>query len=104
MPETPKPLADALDRALEATKDKGVPAQRDAVLFLWATIPPPSSPGVADDLWRWLVRGLMIILVADLIGLLVTIARGNSGDALLTIFTTVLAGLFGLFAPSPPKG
>jgi hypothetical protein len=102
--DTPKDRADALVRALAATEGKGEQAQANAVQYLMAAISPPSSQSVTDDLWRWLVRGLVLLLVADLIGLLVIVARGNSPDALLTIFTTSLAGLLGLFAPSPTKG
>ncbi len=104
MGDTPKERADALVRALDATKDKGEQAQRDAVQYLMAVIPPPSSTTVTDDLWRWLVRGLIFLLAADLIGMLVTLAMSGKPDSLLTIFTTALAGLLGLFAPSPTKG
>jgi len=97
MADTPKERADALTRALEATKDKGEKLQQEAVLYLMA---PPTQTTV-DKLWVWLVRGLIAILVADLAGLVGIMALGKSPAVLLTIFTTTLAGLIGIFVPKP---
>lgn len=66
-----------------------------------AVIGSPSQ-AATDEIWRLLVFGLLLVLVVALGGLLVIlVGKGSAHDAALTVFTTTLAGLLGLFAPSP---
>ena len=62
------------------------------------------TQGAADELWRWVIKGLIILLAATLIGILVMLAMGKNIEVLVTIFTASLTGLLGLFAPSPNQG
>ena len=55
-------------------------------------------------LWILLVAGLLALLGVTLWGIVDTITDNKnttSPDKLITIFTAVLTGLIGLFAPSP---
>lgn len=54
-----------------------------------------------DYLWKWFVSGLVIIAVLAVTGIVVTVAIGRPTDTILTIFTTTLAALVGLFVKSP---
>jgi hypothetical protein len=98
MPDTPEERGAALERALAAGTAQGVPASQ-TLAYLMA----PPGPATTNDLWKWLVRGLIVLLVGDLVGLLVFIGLGKSVTVPLTVFTTTLAGLLGLFAPTPKQ-
>jgi hypothetical protein len=95
MGDTPTERIETLMRALAATEGK--PQEREAVLIAMA----PPSPPVTDHLWKWLVRGLIAILVVDLGGIIGAIGLGKPSAALLTVFTTTFAGLIGIFVPKP---
>jgi hypothetical protein len=62
------------------------------------------TQGAADELWGWVIKGLVVLLGATLIGTLVMLAMGKNIDVLVTIFTASLTGLLGIFAPSPNQG
>jgi hypothetical protein len=65
----------------------------------------PTPPAVdVGFLWKALVVGLLMVLLVSAVGIIWTIADGNdktAPDVLVTIFTSVLTGLVGLFVRSP---
>jgi type VI protein secretion system component VasF len=66
-----------------------------------------TSQKVTDSLWTWFVRGLLILLVLALVGLGWSVLDGQENtdpNLFLTVFTTVLAGLTGVFVKSPTQG
>src|SRR5688500_7281012 len=68
-----------------------------------AAIPAPTGAGV-NALWKVLIGGLVLILLIALIGIIYTIADGNrdtAPDVLVTVFSSGLTGLIGLFVRSP---
>jgi hypothetical protein len=74
------------------------PAAQQAVVK--ALIPPPTEP-VVNQLWLILIGGLSVALLVALIGGVVLVIDGKAADAAVTAFSSLLAGLLGLFAPSP---
>jgi hypothetical protein len=76
-----------------------------------AAMPAPGVPPVtlARDisiLWWVLVGGLVLILLGSLVGIIVTVADGKtstSPDVIVTVFSSVLTGLIGLFVTSPQQ-
>ena len=78
------------DRTAEPTEEPG-------------TVPLPGR-GDAGLLWRVLVLGLVAILAVSLAGIIWTVGDGNdrtSPDVIVTIFSSTLAGLIGLFVRAP---
>jgi hypothetical protein len=65
-----------------------------------AVIPPPPASEVTQ-LWMTLIRGLLLLLVVALGGLLYLLIDDKGTDVVITVFTSLLTGLLGLFAPSP---
>lgn len=99
---------EAVEHADEALRQRGetVTIDREALDKLNSLVRGPSQ-GVADQLWFWLVAGLLILTAISLLGLLFLIADGNnstSPDLALTTFTASLTGLLGLFIRSPQGG
>jgi hypothetical protein len=74
------------------------PAARQAVVK--ALVPPPSGP-VVNQLWLILIGGLSVALLVAIVGAIVLVIDGKTADAAVTAFSSLLAGLLGLFAPSP---
>jgi hypothetical protein len=67
------------------------------------TVPLPARSD-AGWLWRVLVLGLVVILAVSLAGIIWTVGDGNdrtSPDVIVTIFSSTLAGLIGLFVRAP---
>jgi hypothetical protein len=63
--------------------------------------PPPHEVGV---LWRILATALSVVLVSALGGIIWTVVDGRdntSPDVLVTVFSSALTGLLGLFVKSP---
>jgi hypothetical protein len=63
--------------------------------------PPPATVGV---LWKILVLALSVVLVIALAGIIWTVVDGNqntSPDVIVTVFSSALTGLLGLFVKSP---
>jgi hypothetical protein len=63
--------------------------------------PPPAEVGV---LWQILVLALSAVLVIALAGIIWTVVDGNgntSPDVIVTVFSSALTGLLGLFVKSP---
>lgn len=59
------------------------------------------SQATANTLWSWLVAGLILAMLLSLGALIWFSATGKKTDTLVTIFTALLTGLLGIFAPSP---
>jgi hypothetical protein len=57
----------------------------------------------ANILWKWLVMGLVTTVGLAGIGVIVTVAIGHGNDTILTVFSTALAALVGLFVKSPTQ-
>lgn len=71
-----------------------------------AAVPPPTGRGV-DTLWTILVSGLVAVLILALGGIIFTIVDGEQtagADILVTVFSSALTGLIGLFVRSPASG
>jgi hypothetical protein len=79
--------AQGLDPAAQAT-------------LIQAVIPPPTGAAI-NRLWMTLLLGLLMALLVALGGLLYLLIDGKAADVAVTVFSSVLTGLLGLFAPSP---
>jgi len=100
--ETSADRAASVKEVLQATASENQDVKTAA---LNAMAPPLSPPGrsVTDIVWVVLVGGLVVLLILALLGLTHVIGHGVSDDKVVTIFTTVLAGLLGLFVKSPAQ-
>jgi uncharacterized integral membrane protein len=67
---------------------------------LEAIVLPPTR-GAADLVWVILVVGLVAVLILAVLGLTHVIGTRVADDKVITIFTSALAGLLGLFVKSP---
>jgi len=88
-------------QVVQATADKDPAVQQQAL----AAITPPSQD-TANDLWRILVIGLLVLILVSLGGVLYLLADNKdktSPDLALTAFTALLTGLFGSFVKSPTQ-
>jgi hypothetical protein len=70
---------------------------------LQALIPAPRA-GAADLAWVILVVGLVGVLVLSILGLTHVIGKHVTDDTIITVFSSTLAGLLGLFVKSPVAG
>jgi hypothetical protein len=98
--ETPAERAEAVKAVASATSEASEDVQR---LAMQAVVPPPTQTE-ASRLWFILVVGLLVLAAISLGGMVYLLADGSDKtdpDAALTAFTTLLAGLLGLFAPKP---
>jgi hypothetical protein len=86
--------------AVAATKDLDPAAQESALAGFFAT-PGEKTSGVVSII---VVGGLVFAVLLALGGLIYLLAEGKETDVVLTAFTAILAGLLGLFSPSPAKG
>lgn len=101
MPDT---LKANIESAINATE--GQPGEVVAAAVQGAASAPlPPPPAVAlGFVWKALVVGLIAILVLSLLGIIWVVqdaAATTSPDVLVTVFTTSLAGLLGLFVKGP---
>ncbi|MEV6631095.1 hypothetical protein AB0M54_10105 [Actinoplanes sp. NPDC051470] len=67
------------------------------------SIPTPTTSDTGM-LWRILVVALSVILVIALAGIIWTVVDGNEGtspDVIVTVFSSALSGMLGLFVKSP---
>lgn len=94
--------SEALTTALNAVG--GPSASEDLRRQVIAGVIGPPPKGSLTALWLLLISGLLVLL-GGLLGTIVYLFVTGAGNAdqLITLFTTVLAGLIGLFAPSPLK-
>jgi hypothetical protein len=68
-----------------------------------AVISPPDAK-TTSTLWIILVSGLLGLLIIAIGGLIYLLGEDIDGsDVVLTVFSSVLAGLLGLFSQSPVK-
>jgi hypothetical protein len=89
-------LAGVADQSDEVKAAVGAAAANAAI-----PAPPPAAVGT---LWTILIVGLVLALIGSLGGIVVTVADGKTTtdpNVIVTIFTTTLAGLIGLFVKSP---
>lgn len=101
MPDTTSSRALAVQAVVTATA-ADTPEVKQAAM---AAIAPPAAQ-VANDLWRYLIIGLLLLLLIALGGVIYLLADGDkdsSPDIALTAFTALLTGLLGLFVKSPTQ-
>jgi hypothetical protein len=98
-PETTADRAESVQLVLNAAANESTSVKEAA---LSALVPVPGRTA-ADVVWVMLVGGLIVILVLAILGLTHVLGHTVSDDKLVTVFTTVLAGLLGLFARAPSK-
>lgn len=95
-----KEAAQEINRQLSADGASAINVDR-AVLD--AIVKPPDQ-ATSNAMWRWLVPGLLLLALVSVGALAYAILDGNDQtppDALLTVFTTVFAGLLALFVKTP---
>ena len=90
--------ATAVQNVLQATQGDTAEVKLEAL----SKIPPPSG-GAADRLWMLVVFIFGVLLILGLFAIYRLLEAKIDAAALIGVFTTVLAGLLGLFAPSPAK-
>jgi hypothetical protein len=100
-------LASNVSTAMTAVGETADPQVKAAVAAaaVTASIPPP-SPAEAAPLWKILVGGLVAVLILALGGIIWTVADSDSGtspDVIVTVFSSALTGLIGLFVKSPTE-
>ena len=99
------PLGENVQGAMHATATADPAVQAAAVgAAVTASLPSPPLPADVGFLWKALVVGLLAVLLVAAGGIIYTVADGNTSttpDVLVTIFTSVLTGLVGLFVQSP---
>ena len=100
MAETAQQRAAAIKEVAPAVQGLDPAAQQAAIT---AVVPAPDQT-TANDLWRVLVIGLLVLIAIALGGLIYLLADDKTSDVALTAFTALLTGLVGLFAPSPVAG
>jgi len=98
--ETSAQRAASVQQVLQASADETPEVKKAALTALGAPIPPPSR-SAADIVWIILVAGLVTVLLLALLGLAHVYGRHVSSDQMITVFTTSLAGLLGLFVKAP---
>lgn len=92
--------ASAIEQVMRATAGEKPAVKRAALAALLDQVPPPTTWGT-NIVWIVFVGGLVLILALAVLGLTHVLGTGVTDDKLVTIFTTVLAGLLGLFAQKP---
>ncbi len=85
---------------MNATQHLGPDAQAAALESLG-----PPDQRTTNALWFIVVTGLVLVALAAVAGLIAWTGNGAAQtDKLVTVITTALAGLVGLFVPSPVSG
>lgn len=102
MAETAAERAASIQKVIAATSGESASVKQAALQAVAGPIPPPTK-SAADIAWVVLVCGLVGLLVLSLLALTHVIGTNVSDDKVVTVFTTSLAGLLGLFA-RPPGG
>jgi hypothetical protein len=98
--ETSAQRAASVTQVVEATASENSDVKQAALNALTAPIPGPTRTA-ADIVWIVLVSGLVVLLVLATLGLTHVLGSDVADDKVVTIFTTVLAGLLGLFVKNP---
>jgi H+/Cl- antiporter ClcA len=99
MAESSAQKAAAIETAASAVQGLDPAAQQTAMAAV-----SRADQTTANELWKYLVIGLLVLDVIALVGVVYLLADSDadtSPDVALTAFTAVLTGLIGLFAPSP---
>src|SRR5689334_16537513 len=97
MTETTTDRAASVQKVLQLTQNESDPVKQSA---LQAIVPPPTR-STADIVWTILVSGLVAVLVLTILGLMHVVGHSIADDKIITVFTTTLAGLLGLFIKTP---
>ncbi|SRR6266542_3442726 len=98
--ETSAERAASVQQVVQATANEAPEVKRAALEALGPPVPPP-TPFAADIVWVILVAGIVAVLVLAVLGLTHVIGHSVSDDQVITVFTTALAGLLGLFVKRP---
>jgi uncharacterized integral membrane protein len=99
-PESSNARAASITSVLQKSANETDDVKVAALQQLSPPIPPPTS-SAANIVWTILVSGLVAVLVLSVLALAHVIGHGVADDKLITIFTTSLAGLLGLFVAKP---
>ena len=94
-------ITEQVQRAVDGAGDD--PAVKAAVgaAAASAAMPLPSLPGDVGFIWKAFVLGLLGILFVALGGIIYGMTIGKPTDVFVTVFSSVFAGLVGLFVKSP---
>ena len=95
--ETTSQRTDSVQRVLQMTQNETDQVKQNA---LEAIVRPPGATAT-DFIWGVLVTGLVALLVLSILGLTHVMGHAVNDDRLITVFSTSLAGLLGLFIKSP---
>jgi hypothetical protein len=95
----PGNTAAAIERTANTVKNLPPSVQRAALVATGGAGTPDAA--TTNDLWRYIVIGLLVLLFVALVGLITLLALGKTVDVVLTAFTALLTGTVGLFVPSP---
>jgi hypothetical protein len=98
--ETSADRAASVQQLMQAMAGEEPGVKEAALKAMAAPIPAPGRE-TTDIVWLILVSGLVVLLVLALLGLTHVIGDKVDDDKVVTILTTVLAGLLGLFVKSP---
>jgi hypothetical protein len=97
-------LTENLNEVMAVTAEAPSDVQAAAVTAAIA-ISGPTGEGI-NWVWKTLVGGLVLALIASLVGIMWAVldkSGATSPDTLITIFTAVLTGLIGLFVKTPSQ-
>jgi hypothetical protein len=100
MAATAQENAAAIQSTAQAVQGLDAAAQTAAIE---AVVPPPDAT-TANDLWKKLVVGLMLLVAIALGGVIYLVVDEKDPDVVLSAFTGLLGALIGLFAKSPSTG
>jgi hypothetical protein len=100
IPDSSADRAAAVERVMHATQHLDPEAQATALESLGSP-----DQGTTNILWLIVICGLVLVVLAGVGGLIAWSGNGAAQtDKLVTVITTALAGLVGLFVPSPVSG
>lgn len=83
-------------------EEKSLKEQKDIITSISSPIGPPSTK-IRDSLWYVVIISFALVLVGSFLTLAIGVFWGNrtSPELILSLFTSVVGFLAGLFAPSP---
>lgn len=91
----------AVQSVVQATANESEEVKQAAL----AAVTQPDQ-ATTNDLWRYLVVGLLLLVLVALSGVIYLLADGDKNstpELALTAFTALLTGLLGLFVKSPTQ-
>lgn len=94
------------ESALAATANQPPEVKAAAVGAAVAAGVPSPLPSDVAFIWKLLIGGLILALLGALAGVIFVVVDGEettNPDVIVTIFTSVLTGLIGLFVRSPSQ-